>query len=389
MNIRRALVDLGLLTFQDQCDLPSVSCLSSQQFPRESKPGLRPRAGILRDDFQVVPTLLLKRFAPAAPTPVFDTYWKFAAERQEIFFRKLAGSSPPFTSDPILARFKFTNAYRASDRVSQYLIREVIYRGDQSSQEVFFRTILFKLFNRIETWKLLERELGVVSWGEFELNKYDTVLNRAMAAGQRIYSAAYIMPSGGRGSEPRKHRNHLRLLQTMMEDEVSEKITQARCMRQAFELLRSFPMIGDFLGYQYVIDLNYSTLTDFSELEFVVPGPGARDGIRKCFSDLGGLNEADIIRMMADRQEEEFARLDIQFQTLWGRRLQLIDCQNLFCEFDKYARHAHPEIRGISGRNRIKQVYKWNPDRIDYWYPPKWGLNEPISKSKGVVDGGV
>ena len=53
------------------------------------------------------------------PRKVFDTYWGFAAERQEIFFRRMAGAAPPWTADPILREFKFTNAYRASDRVSQ------------------------------------------------------------------------------------------------------------------------------------------------------------------------------------------------------------------------------------------------------------------------------
>jgi hypothetical protein len=34
------------------------------------------------------------------PSKVFDTYWRFAAERQEIFFRRIAGASPPWTADP-------------------------------------------------------------------------------------------------------------------------------------------------------------------------------------------------------------------------------------------------------------------------------------------------
>ena len=38
-----------------------------------------------------------------------------------------------------------------------------------------------------------------------------------------------------------------------------------------------------FLAYQYLIDLNYAAGLGFSEMDFVVPGPGARDGIRKCF----------------------------------------------------------------------------------------------------------
>ena len=57
-------------------------------------------------------------------------------------------------------------------------------------------------------------------------------------------------------------------------------------MAQAFEILRSYPTIGNFLAYQFVTDLNYGDLIDFSEMEFVVPGPGALDGIRKCFSNL-------------------------------------------------------------------------------------------------------
>ncbi len=99
------------------------------------------------------------------------------------------------------------------------------------------------------------------------------------------------------------------------------------------------------MAYQYTIDINYSNTTNFSEMEFIVPGPGAIDGIRKCFAGTGGLNEAQIIRFMAERQELEFARLGLDFQSLWGRRLQLIDCQNLFCEVDKYARVRPPRYR--------------------------------------------
>src|SRR5690606_17361184 len=113
--------------------------------------------------------------------------------------------------------------------------------------------------------------------------------------------------------------------------------------------------------------------------DFVVPGPGAKDGIRKCFASLGDYSEADIIRWVTDNQESEFERLGINFQSLWGRPLQLIDCQNLFCETDKYARVAHPEIQGISDRKRIKQIYRPSSyQKIEYFYPPKWGINDRI-----------
>lgn len=72
------------------------------------------------------------------------------SRRQAVFFRRLNGSFP-VTTDPILEKFKFTNAYRILDRTTQYLVREVIMKGEQSSLELFFRILLFKLFNKIET----------------------------------------------------------------------------------------------------------------------------------------------------------------------------------------------------------------------------------------------
>ena len=328
------------------------------------------------------------QIAPLRPTAVYDAFWRFAAERQRVFFARLAGAAPPWTHDAVIAKYKFTNAYRASDRTSQYLIRSVIYRYDlpATDAEIFFRIILFKLFNRIETWQLLQAALGPITYASYSLDAYDAVLERALAAGTRVYSAAYIMPPGRGSRHGRKHRSHLALLEQMMGDELPARMAQSRTMQQGFALLRAYPSIGDFLAYQFVTDVNYSPVTHFSEMEFVVPGPGARDGIRKCFSDRGGLNEPEIIRFMADRQEREFERLGLPFQSLWGRRLQLVDCQNLFCEVDKYARVAYPEIHGHSGRTRIKQRFAPRGSPAAPWYPPKWGLNESIAAHQHAAD---
>lgn len=322
---------------------------------------------------------MFSRFTPPKPSIVFDTYWRFAAERQSIFFRRIEGMEPPWTEDQILGQYKFTNVYRASDRVSQYLIRNVIYKGDQSPEEIFFRVLLFKLFNRIDTWRLLEGELDTIRHSEFDFVRYDRILSNALERGQRLYSAAYIMPTAAQLGHSRKHRNHLMLLARMMQDGIPIRVCQAKSMRQVYQTLISYPSIGRFLAYQFTIDLNYSVMTDFSELDFVVPGPGALDGIRKCFASAGDLSEESVIHFMADRQREEFDRLGLNFRDLWGRPLQLIDCQNLFCEVDKYARLAHPKIRGISGRTRIKHKFTPSSECIDSWYPPKWGINASFS----------
>jgi hypothetical protein len=88
------------------------------------------------------------------------------------------------------------------------------------------------------------------------------------------------------------------------------------------------------------------------------------------------MHPEEVIFWMVERQEIEFARLDLRFQNLFGRRLQPVDCQNIFCEISKYGRASDPDAIGISGRTRIKQ--KYHPDSTPLprlMYPPKWNLS--------------
>ena len=318
--------------------------------------------------------------SPAKPTKVYEYYWRLAADRQKIFFNRIRGITP-LTFDPILLKYKFTNTYRASDRVSQYLIKNVIYNGSQTVEDIFFRIILFKTFNKIKTWQLLENEMGEIRYSLYSFERYNKLLSDCMRKGEAVYSAAYIMSSGNSVfGYARKHSNHLKIIEKMMADNLPSKIKKSKSMQAVFELLRSYPTIGNFLAYQYAIDINYSTLTDFSEMDFVVPGPGALDGIKKCFVSLGGLNEVEIIKLVTEKQSEEFERFGIEFKNLWGRPMQLIDCQNVFCEISKYSRVKFPQNGGRGGRKRIKQSYRPNLEKIMYWYPPKWKINEKVEK---------
>lgn len=313
---------------------------------------------------------------------IFDLYWKFAAWRQEVFFRRIKNESPPpWTDDPIMQTYKFCNAYRASDRVSQYLIRDVIYRGSQNEEEVLFRILLFKIFNKIETWQYLERELGTVELSGFKFNVYSKLLQKAMDAGRVIYTSAYMSCATKAYGYHKKHENHLALIEEMLEDRLVDKITQAKSLEEVFQAIAKYRLLGKFMAYQLATDINYSEIIDFDEDTFTVAGPGAERGISKCFSDRGGKSNADIIRWMTENQEAQFKRLGIDFQDLWGRPLKAIDCQNLFCEVDKYCRVAHPEL--TSNRTKIKAKFSPTPQLIEYFYPPKWGINDRVRETLG------
>lgn len=316
------------------------------------------------------------------PLPIksglYDEYWRFAYQRQEIFFNRFVKLQHSLSDSSILKKYKFTNCYRCCDRVSQFLIKNIIYSGVYSKEDTFFRIILFKLFNKIETWLFLEDQLGDISINNFDVGLLDSLIAERMKNNCRIYSAAYIMPSGKKEfGFSRKHLNNLHLLQLMLDKNMHVEIWQCASLQQIYECFLALPTIGPFLALQFSIDIAYSNYSNANESDFVVAGPGAIRGIKKCFDDDLGWSSQDIIRYMTDIQHVEFARLGLDFKYLSNRKLQLIDCQNIFCETDKYCRVKHPDI--VVGNRRIKQHYRPQSKFIDFYFPPKWKAGLPTS----------
>ena len=308
---------------------------------------------------------------------VYDTYWKTAAERQEIFFKKLSSSSVPYTNDPIYQSFKFCNVYRASDRVSQFLIKDVIYKSPFLPENTLFRIFLFRLLNKVETWIELEKLLGEINLKSFNFENYSNALEKIKLIDGTIYGNAFILCANKSFGFDKKHQNHLALLESVFKKgNFSTELLRAKTFKELFEKLRTLPLIGNFMAYQIAIDFNYSEVFDFDENDFTVAGPGAERGIKKCFLDTEGKSNEYVIQFMVENQEKELKRLGLNFKSLWGRPMHAIDCQGWFCETDKYSRAKFPDLK--SNRTRIKTHYKQANGKIEYFYPPKWKINDKI-----------
>jgi len=311
--------------------------------------------------------------------PLYRAYWSFAAERQCIFLKRTAGAAGPWTDDPILRDYKFCNAYRASDRVSQFLISNVIYGEGASDDDLLLRIILFRLFSKIETWTALERSLGPLSLRILRGPDLARTLSALQAEGP-IYTSAFILCANKAFGHDRKFLNHIELLRLMFRRRgLPQALARANSLAEVYGALLVYPLIGPFMAYQLAIDINYSTLIDFDESEFTVAGPGAERGIRKVFPDAKLRDMSAIILRMVESQEQAADDLGLVLPTLFGRRLQAIDCQNLFCELDKYARVAFPGLK--SNRSRIKQSFAPSAEPLELFYPPKWGINTALSGS--------
>jgi hypothetical protein len=312
---------------------------------------------------------------------IYQYYFYFVQERMSIFWNKY-DSVQPWTIDEILKVHKFTNVYRAMDRVSQYLIRNVIYNENSfTSEDVLLRILVFKIFNKPDTWEYIEDSVGSITVKNFDLPK----INRALLGlkkVQPIFNNAYMM-TGTHSLYNHlnfKHEKWLEMVKReMIGQSILKKISYAKSLSEVYELLRGCSFIGDFLAYQYAIDMNYSSVIDFSENSFVKAGIGAIRGIKKCFEPLDKkYSYEDAIRYTQDNFDKYINRFGYKdFKSLFGREPMLIDLQNCFCETDKYLRAKVPELR--VDNKRIKQKYKEMNRPINLFFPPKWNINQKIS----------
>ena len=163
---------------------------------------------------------------------VYDLYWYFACERQNIFWKKLNGKEAPWTKDEILQTYKFCNSYRVNDRIRQYLLKNVIYNGKKySDEDMIFRILLFKLFNKESTWELLLDNFDDITLKTFNVKEYSKVLEDAISNGIKIYNDAYISCANKVFGYNRKHDNHLALLNKIFNiDKAHIKILNAKTM---------------------------------------------------------------------------------------------------------------------------------------------------------------
>jgi hypothetical protein len=196
-------------------------------------------------------------------SPMLDTMFYWIHERHELFLRRLQGQPPPWTDDVILRHHRFTNVSRTYDRATQFLIRNVINVGDQDHEELVFRTILFRLFNRISTYEYLQRHCGPLSVANFDIKKWSAALTRLQRTGARLYTGAYQVnwPNfGAETADKPSHEKHFILIKHMLRDGLPEKLRSYSRLKDAFNSIRLYPSCGQFISYQYVSNNRFDPL---------------------------------------------------------------------------------------------------------------------------------
>ena len=114
-----------------------------------------------------------------------DLFLYWIAERHTIYLKKEGGRSRPWTTDPILNTYKFTNPFRQNDRATKELSKRI--NKPDSDFTIFKKIIIFRMFNWSETYDVLNRHRLIDRW---DTQTAIGVLCGRKRKGNRVFSTA-------------------------------------------------------------------------------------------------------------------------------------------------------------------------------------------------------
>lgn len=324
------------------------------------------------------------------PNDNFFYYLYYLQERMNIFWKRCANEAPPYSEDKIFQLNKFTNAYRVLDRGSQYLLSNVIYNGgNYSDEDIVWRVFLYKNYNLPSTWEYLKRTVGDIKYN----TSIEEIRDSLNICADPIFSNAYMLTCSfirkesffsEYGIDPtftKKYWLYLKIFQKeLKERDKIHKILGSKSFVELFDNLSDILSFADFLSYQIAQDLNYTELFNFDDSTFCAAGPGTQRGIERCFNLTGKVDYGKIVIWVyenLDKLIEEYSNkfdIDLTYAPIPGWKLRVPDLSNGFCETDKYMRAIGVKTDGIK-EGRIKNKFVENKEKINYVFPPKWGIN--------------
>ncbi|QKN87811.1 hypothetical protein NEBULOUS_50 [Microbacterium phage Nebulous] len=263
-----------------------------------------------------------------------DTVVNFAKARHRLWEGKPVKSK-------ILSTRKFTNVFRVLDRGSQYLL-ELMDLHDELIDRVAL-SYLYRQVNRPDSFDdIIAKNDGYVPAAEdiFNPKWYDKVVAPVVAARPGAFlNGAYIIlikPGDPRGTVEKMKDVFPRAANWLGHvAEVGDLATRVM-------LLEETPGIGPFLAMQIATDLGYTRGEPDQENSYILAGPGSRKGVGEM---LGLGKDATQVQAQVAINRFPVERLPtLPFSN--GRPPSLMDIQNVFCEYSKYARMVRKGDRG-------------------------------------------
>ena len=265
----------------------------------------------------------------------------FVWEREAIRLARENGHAGPWTQDPVLLKYKFTNIRRRDDRVSKWIINEII-NLNLRNENLWFSLLIARLINWPPTLaQLIYEDVIPCKPDEFDSDKFVTTIENCKGKSSKVYSGAYMVyptkmdPGGNKSQAIAKHiigsviqnSKSIRFALWGQEDMLIERFVNA--------MTKSFG-ISTFMAGQVAADLTYARghLDQAEDLYSYAPiGPGSSRGLNYL------LHRPAYGTWKQDQFNVELIKLHKAIKSeLEISDLTLHDVQNCMCEFSKYCR---------------------------------------------------
>jgi hypothetical protein len=263
--------------------------------------------------------------------PPIERFAYYIGERYQIALRRASGQRRPWTHDPILQLYKFTNVKRSWDYVSRWLW-QYWYQPHRESRSVGIACAVARFTNYVPTFEAL----GYPKTVAFDYWREKLKLHRAQHG--KVFGAAYHIVGGiETGSDKIDW-----LVDHWIRD-VWKTNLLIRWWPDPFELHRELTMLngwGNFMAQEVVLDWMLTHfadgVSDNARKRFAVPGPGGRRGLNRVLDQAINLhyNDESALEALRDVHLTLLPYLPAALKKDWTRH----DTQFNLCEFDKYER---------------------------------------------------
>lgn len=322
----------------------------------------------------------IKNARPILNENVIREWFYHQRERTSIYYKKEILSLPPYwTNDEILRKYKFVNTKRTWDRETKWLLGNLINNSQTTYENKILNSFLFRVINKSETLKEISFPFDFSKMTIKYINETvrEKLKNISLTKPNYVFfSAAYILGGPkvnfGKFLEKEEGKSETDMIIRMIkfvfynQDKILSGVKSSANQLEVFNHLKSFPGIGDFLAYQIFVDLTYIKTFPFTEMNFVISGPGCERGINWIFSNRDGMNSEECLfwftmnqHKIAEKYNENWDMDDIfHFLPKKERIYTLMDMENSgACEIDKRCRTKF-------NNKRPKQKYHYQDNNL-------------------------
>jgi hypothetical protein len=268
---------------------------------------------------------------------MLDIFFYYLHERERIRIRRSKGLPGPWTDDPILRAYKFTNVLRIHDRTTQWLLKNWYQPNFEKPHKIqFINCAIARYFGTEEFCAALGYQ---DEWNPEYIMETARLRNNA---GLKTFTSAYLITNGGIADKKWivvvKH--YLRTLWVYL-DGLLEIAEETQSWQSVGERMYNFPGFGGtgFMTKEVLQDVMLTPILSncVDRFEWTPVGPGARRGINLMLGKESSKKMNEKLGLAAIRSLHEICKVRME---TWmpnpNTEFDLHCVQFALCEIAKY-----------------------------------------------------